>query len=382
MDLTVPLCHPLDQESPLNPHDTSIKPMIQAALGFKPDRYPIWFMRQAGRYLPEYREVRAKVDFVTLCQSPELTAEVTLQPLRRYDLDAAIIFSDILIPCVGMGQTLTFDKGEGPILNAPIRQESDLLRLKRPNASRDLGYVGEGIAKTKLSLRPDQTMIGFAGAPFTVASYMIEGGSSKTFTEVKKLMLLQRPTFIKLLEHITETTIDYLKMQVQAGADILMLFDTWAGQITSGDYRTYVFPQVQKITQTMRSQGVPIIYFPGQGSDRLFDLRGLEVDAISVDWRLGLTTAARILSSQGLMPTLQGNLDPQYLLASKEELQAKVGMVLHEAKIAGLLGMKGHIFNVGHGLLPHTPPESLSVVIDAVRSLERLSSPASKSQRK
>jgi uroporphyrinogen decarboxylase len=342
--------------------------LIQAALGFKPDRYPIWFMRQAGRYLPEYRAVRAKVDFVSLCKSPELTAEVTLQPLRRFDLDAAIIFSDILIPCVGMGQTLTFDKGEGPVLNPPIRSEADLMRLKLPDARKDLGFVGDGIAKTKLSLRPDQTMIGFAGAPFTVASYMIEGGSSKTFSEVKKLMLLQQQTFVNLLSHITETTIGYLKMQVQAGADIVMLFDTWAGQITSGDYRTFVFPHVQKITQALRSQGVPVIYFAGQGSDRLFDLRGLEVDVLSIDWRVGLTTASRVLAEQGLRPTLQGNLDPQYLIADESALRAMVGMVLHEAKLAKILGMKGHIFNVGHGLLPHTPPEALSTVISVLRS--------------
>jgi uroporphyrinogen decarboxylase len=348
-----------------------LKPMLQAARGQKPSRYPIWFMRQAGRYLPEYREVRSKVDFVTLCKTPALTAEVTLQPLRRYDLDAAIIFSDILIPCIAMGQTLTFDKGEGPVLTSAIRTSKDLLSLKVPQAERDLGYVGEGILNTKQKMNPNQAMIGFAGAPFTVASYMIEGSGSKTFTEVKKMLLKEQNTFKELLKMITETTVDYLLMQAHAGADIVMLFDTWAGQLTSADYRTLVFPHVQEIASKIRAQGIPFIYFPGQGSDRLFDLRGIEVDALSIDWRISLVNAARVLSEQRLWPTLQGNLDPQYLLSDPIDLEAKVQMLLNEAQTARMLGIKGHIFNVGHGLLPHTPPEALSNVIDVIRKCEK-----------
>ncbi|MCX6125565.1 MAG: hypothetical protein NTV34_12595 [Proteobacteria bacterium] len=178
----------------------TIKPLMQAATGIQPTRYPVWFMRQAGRYLPEYREVRAGHDFVTMCKRPELAAEVTWQPLRRYDLDAAIIFSDILIPCTGMGQELTFDKGHGPQLAAPVRSLADVNRLRRADAQKDLGFVGDAISLTKTKMRPEQTMIGFAGAPFTVASYMIEGQGSKEFTEVKKLIFTAPGVMSALLE--------------------------------------------------------------------------------------------------------------------------------------------------------------------------------------
>ncbi|MBM4251100.1 MAG: uroporphyrinogen decarboxylase [Deltaproteobacteria bacterium] len=345
--------------------NSTVKPLVAAARGLTPTRQPIWFMRQAGRYLPEYREVRSKVAFVDLCRSPELAAEVTLQPLRRYDLDAAIIFSDILIPCTAMGQTLTFDKGEGPVLSQPVRSATDLGRLKRADAVRDLGYVGEAIAKTKAGLRSDQTMIGFAGAPFTVASYMIEGGGSKTFTEVKRLLFREPAVFAGLLDLIADVTCDYLAMQVKSGADALMLFDTWAGQLTGFDYRNLVFPVTNKVTAYARTLGVPVTYFPGQGTDRMFNLAGLDVDVISVDWRTTLTAASKTLRDVGLDVAVQGNLDPQILIAPESTVRERVRRILQEARE---LKLKGHIFNVGHGLLPHTPPESLTWVIDEVRA--------------
>ena len=257
-----------------------MKPLIEAALGRRPKRQPIWFMRQAGRYLAEYRNVRSQVGFTELCQTPKLAAEVTLQPLRRYDLDAAIIFSDILIPAVAMGQDLTFDKGEGPQLSNAVRSKETLRQLRRPNAERDLAYVGEAIAKTKIHMRADQAMIGFAGAPFTVASYMIEGASSKTFTEVKRMLFTERPTFDGLIELLGDVTIDYLKMQIKAGADIVMLFDTWAAQLTSTDYLESVWPTTRRVMAEIRRSGTPVIYFPGQGSDRMADLTGAELDVI------------------------------------------------------------------------------------------------------
>jgi uroporphyrinogen decarboxylase len=342
----------------------SVKPMIQAALGHKPDRLPIWFMRQAGRYLPEYRAVRAGVDFVTMCKRPDLAAEVTWQPLRRYDLDAAIIFSDILIPAMAMGQELTFDTGHGPRLNAPVRTMADVLALKHAHASKDLGYVGDAISLTKTKLKPTQTMIGFAGAPFTVATYMIEGQGSKEFTEVKKL-IFGNPAVIKaLLDKISDVTIDYLCMQVQAGADALMLFDTWAGQVSPGVYRDLVFPATNRIlSQVKQATGVPLIYFPGQGSDRMYELAGCKADVISVDWRTRLSRAGKILKETGLDVTLQGNLDPQALLAPEAELRAMVRAMKDEGQAAA----RSHIFNVGHGLLPHIPPEALTIVIDELR---------------
>ncbi len=345
--------------------DLSLKPLVAAARGLKPSRQPVWFMRQAGRYLPEYRAVRSKVEFLELCRSPELAAEVTLQPLRRYDLDAAIIFSDILVPCTAMGQTLTFDKGEGPVLSQPVRSAADLAKLRRADAVKDLGYVGEAIAKTKMGLRSDQTMIGFAGAPFTVASYMIEGGGSKTFTEVKRLLFKEPAVFAGLLDLIGEVTCDYLAMQVKSGADALMLFDTWAGQLTGADYLRSVLPVTKRVIAYARGLGVPITYFPGQGVDRMFELSGLEVDVISVDWRTRLSSASKILRGAGLETCLQGNLDPQILIAPENTVRQRVREILAEARD---LKLKGHIFNVGHGLLPHTPPESLSWVIDELRS--------------
>lgn len=342
------------------------KPLIEAAFGRRPSRYPVWFMRQAGRYLPEYREVRAKVDFTQLCQTPALAAEVTLQPLRRYDLDAAIIFSDILIPAVGMGQTLSFDSGEGPVLTPAVRDLAGVRALRRPQAERDLGYVGEAIAKTKAGLRPEQTMIGFAGAPFTVASYMVEGGSSKNFTEIKRLLFKDPNTWKSLLDLIADTTIDYLAMQVKAGAEALMLFDTWAAQLTGDDYRSMAFPVTARVIHAARQLGVPVTYFPGHGADRLFDLQGLEADVISIDWRTRLLAAHKILSTQGLNVTLQGNLDPQALIAPEPEVRRRVRVLVDEAQRTGA---RAHIFNVGHGLLPHTPPESLTWVVDELRKM-------------
>lgn len=343
---------------------SSKKPLIQAATGEKPSRYPVWFMRQAGRYLPEYREVRAGHDFVTMCKRADLAAEVTWQPLRRYDLDAAIIFSDILIPCMGMGQELTFDKGHGPRLNAPVRSMSDLKALKTPHAEKDLGFVGEAIALTKTKLKPEQTMIGFAGAPFTVGSYMIEGQGSKEFTEVKKLLFTEPEVLKGLLEKISDVTIEYLKMQVKAGADIIMLFDTWAGQLPASIYKEVVFPVTNRILGTVKKEaGIPVIYYPGQGSDRMYELAGCTADVISVDWRTRMSRAGSILKSVGLDVTLQGNLDPQALLAPHEKIREMVRSIKAEAKDAA----RAHIFNVGHGLLPHIPPESLTVVIDELR---------------
>ncbi len=340
------------------------KPLIAAALGTMPSRYPVWFMRQAGRYLSEYREIRAHHDFVGMCRRPDLASEVTLQPLRRFDLDAAIIFSDILIPCIAMGQTLTFDKGHGPKLAAPIRSASDVKALKTVHAERDLGYVGEAISLTKSKLQPEQAMIGFAGAPFTVGSYMIEGQGSKEFTEVKRLLFSDKNAFTGLLKHIAEVTIDYLGMQISAGADIVMLFDTWAGQVSPSVYRETVFPITNLIISEVKSRwSKPVIYYPGQGSDRMYELAGCQADVISVDWRTRLSRAGQILTSTGLNVTLQGNLDPQALIADENQLRSWVRDIMAEAKTS----CRSHIFNVGHGLLPHTPPESLAIVIDELR---------------
>ncbi len=344
------------------------KPLIDAALGRQPSRYPIWFLRQAGRYLPEYRAVRANVDFVELCRNPKLAAEVTLQPLRRFDLDAAIIFSDILIPCTAMGQELSFGAGHGPHLSNPVRSREALQRLRKPDAQRELGYVGEAIAETRKGLKPEQTMIGFAGAPLTVASYMIEGEGSKTFTEVKRLRFQDPSTFQGLLQLLAEVTTDYLLMQVKAGAECLMLFDTWANQLSAEDYREFAFPAVQAVIAAVKkSSSVPVIYYPGQGSDLYYELAGVGCDVIAVDWRCRMKHAIDVLNRQmELRVSVQGNLDPQTLIGPEAMVRQKTRAILDQAQ-----GARGHIFNVGHGLLPHTPPEALQWVIQEVRAYTR-----------
>ncbi|MFW7380298.1 MAG: uroporphyrinogen decarboxylase [Oligoflexus sp.] len=343
------------------------KPLVEVALGRKSQRRPIWFLRQAGRYLPEYMAVRKDIEFTDLCQNPKLAAEVTLQPLRRYDLDASIIFSDILVPCMPMGQTLTFDKGHGPVLKQPVRSAADLKSLRIPDVEKELGYVGEAIELVKAQLQPHQTMIGFAGAPFTVASYMIEGSGSKTFTEVKKLRYLDTASFEGLLKLISEVTVEYLLMQVKAGADCLMLFDTWAGQLPAADYRQFVFPVVQNLIQQVKDRcDVPVIYYPGQGTDLFFELEGFPGDVIAVDWRTRMERAIKILDQVGLDVSVQGNLDPQVLIASEDLVRAETRRVLEGAKAA-----RGHIFNVGHGLMPHINPEAIHWVIDEVRKHDK-----------
>jgi len=341
----------------------SVKPLLEAACGRFPERLPVWFMRQAGRYLPEYMEVRKNVDFVKLCQTPELAAEVTLQPLRRYDVDASIIFSDILVTAMAMGQKLTFDTGHGPHLEPVIRSAQDLLCLKETNALKDLGYVGEAIGLVKQKLRPEQAMIGFCGAPFTVASYMVEGQGSKDYAQLKR-MIYEKPAVLrKLLDKLIETTVDYLLMQVDAGADCVMVFDSWAGNLAPDDFREWAFTPANDLLKAMQQKGIPTIYYPGQGSAQLFSLQGLAADVVSIDWRIDLLTASKILDSQGLEVALQGNLDPLALIAPEEVLRKKVRHIIEQ----GRLTKRPHIFNLGHGLLPITPPESLNIVLSEIR---------------
>jgi uroporphyrinogen decarboxylase len=343
------------------------KTLVEAAFGRPTERTPIWFLRQAGRYLPEYRAIRKDIDFVGLCKNPQLAAEVTLQPLRRYDVDAAIIFSDILIPCTAMGQHLTFDSGHGPVLDRPIRSAQDLFKLRHPNVEKELGYVGDAIVQTIKGLRPDQTMIGFAGAPFTVASYMIEGSGSKTFTEVKKLRFTQPKVFEELMELIAAVTIEYLMMQVKAGAGALMLFDTWANQMNAEDYRDLVFPHMNKIMSTVKDHwDGPLIYYPGQSMEWLFELSGFKGDVLAIDWRSRLPRSIAMIENLGLNVSVQGNLDPQTFLAPESHLRRSTRAILEAGQKA-----RGHIFNVGHGLLPHTPPEALLIAIDEVRAFDK-----------
>lgn len=341
----------------------SKKTLLQAARGERGARTPVWFLRQAGRYLPEYREVRQNFDFVELCSTPDKAAEVTLQPLKRFDLDAAIIFSDILIPCIALGQKLTFDKGHGPVLAEPVRDAATLKKLSVPsNVQSKVGYVGDAIRKAKDGLQDHQTMIGFAGAPFTVASYMIEGQGSKNYTEIKKLVYKSPEIFAETLAMVTQITKSYLEMQIDAGAEYLMLFDTWANQLPAHFYRKMVFPFVKEIVDHIKSLGVPIAYFPGQGLNMITELEGLNLDVLHIDWRVRLSTAQREMKRIGLNVTTQGNIDPQLFLANKDVIQEEVFNILNQSKDS-----RAHIFNVGHGLLPFTPIEGIQNAVEAVR---------------
>lgn len=340
------------------------KPLLMAASGIRPERYPVWFLRQAGRYLPEYQKIRSEMSFLELCRNPAKSAEVTIQPLKRFDLDAAIIFSDILIPPAHMGQTLTFDKGHGPVLRNPVRNAADLKALTLPDWEKDAPYTGEAIAATISHLNAQQTMIGFAGAPFTVASYMIEGSGTKTFSEVKKLMFSDPDVLLGLLDLLTETTVSYLEMQVKAGAEILMLFDSWAGQLFSGDYRKFILPSIQRLTNELKKLQVPIIYYPGQGSENLHEAGSLNADVFAIDWRTSLARSIEILQKQkSSFSCVQGNLDPLLLsYGSKESISDAVSRIKQEA-----LKAPAHIFNVGHGVLPTTSPELISYTISKIR---------------
>ncbi len=340
------------------------KAIVEAAWGRTPDRFPVWFLRQAGRYLPEYMQVRSKLGFVELCTTPVQAAEVTLQPLRRFDLDGAIIFSDILVTAMALGQELTFDAGHGPVLKPAIRDMQDVMNLRKDSQVQSLDFVGEAIQLVRQQLRPEQTMIGFAGAPFTVATYMIEGSGSKSFIEVKKLAWTQPQAMQALLERLTEITIRYLRMQVAAGAEYLMLFDTWANQMDPAGYQQWALPWVSRICDGLADLNVPICYYPGQGGDLLSAAATCRSEVIAVDWRVPLDRAIRTLAETRERVVVQGNLDPICLYAPETVVRQNVREVARRAAEA-----KAHIFNVGHGLTPGTPIDAINWVVDELRSL-------------
>ena len=339
--------------------------LLNVARRKKSLRYPLWFLRQAGRYLPEYQKIRGDHDFLSLCRNPELAAEITLQPLLRYDLDAAIIFSDILVIPFALGQQLSFVKNHGPHLSPPLLSTRDIQGLAWDKALGELTFVAEAIALVAGRIKPHQCLIGFAGAPFTVATYMIEGGSSKSYAETKRLLFNSKTAFGELIERLASLTYAYLEMQIAAGAQTVMVFDSWAGQLSSTDYRETILPHTKNLLEQLSSK-VPVIYFPGQGSERLYDLASLSSDiVVAVDWRVPLHRAQKILSQDDKTTrVLQGNLEPTVLVGSEQLVRSRVRQVLQEAWQA----CRGqHIFNVGHGLIPEVNPEALQWVIAEVR---------------
>jgi uroporphyrinogen decarboxylase len=324
------------------------------------DKTPVWFMRQAGRYMAEYRALRKKHSLLTLCRTPELAVEVTLQPVRALGVDAAILFSDLLLPLAPMGIPFDFVAGEGPAIEKPIRSQADVLALRRFEPREDLAMVLEAIRLLRLEL--DVPLIGFAGAPFTLASYAIEGGHSSNFGFTKSLMYREPQTWHRLAALLADVVGDYLKAQVEAGAQALQLFDSWIGALDALDYREFVFPHVRAIFEALRGTGVPVIHF-GTGTGHLLALqREAGGDVIGVDWRTPLDEGWR-LAGEGV--AVQGNLDPTLLLGPRERLLERVDDVLRRAG-----GRPGHVFNLGHGILPTTSPDSVKAVVEHVHGFD------------
>jgi uroporphyrinogen decarboxylase len=329
---------------------------LRACRGEPVDRTPLWIMRQAGRYLPEYREVRAKTTFLGLCKTAELAAEVTLQPLARYELDAGIIFSDILIPVEAMGAKLEFD--EGPYLPEKIKTQADVDKLFVPDPVKTMGFVGDAIRMVKKA-RPDIPLLGFAGAPFTLASYLIEGGGSTSYAETKKLMYTEPKLARGLLDKLAQTVAVHLLMQIEAGCDAVQIFDSWAGHLSKEDFQNFALPFIVKIVEAVKPKKVPIIVFAKGAHASLGDLAEIGADVLGVDWTTPLADARK---ATGDRVVLQGNLDPCVLLGPIERMEREVQRICNE-----MIDAKGHIFNLGHGVLPPTPPEHVAALVDAVK---------------
>jgi uroporphyrinogen decarboxylase len=319
------------------------------------DRVPVWFMRQAGRSLPEYRSIRERYSILAMCRNPEVAAEVTLQPVRRLGVDAAILFSDIVVPLQGMGVELEIEPGVGPVIEDPIRGPSDLDRLHPLEPEQDVPFVMETIAHLVGEL--DVPLIGFGGAPFTLASYLVEGGPSRTHERTKALMYSDPGSWDKLMDILSESVLTYLRAQVAAGASALQLFDSWVGHLTPADYERSVLPAVERIFDGLADTGVPRIHF-GVGTGELLSLMNRAgADVMGIDWRVPLNAAR---SRLGDRVALQGNLDPAACLAPLAVLKQKAAEVLQQG------GGRGHIFNLGHGVLPETDPGRLERLVEMV----------------
>ncbi|MGB9712113.1 MAG: uroporphyrinogen decarboxylase [Dissulfurimicrobium sp.] len=333
---------------------------LKACKGEKTRPIPVWVMRQAGRYLPDYQRVRGGMDFLTLCKTPRLAADVTLQPVDILGMDAAILFSDILIPAEAMGINLVFSEGKGPILSPPVRTERDISALRNIDPAADTPFVLETIAILRDELKDKVPLIGFAGAPFTLATYMIEGGSSKNFLHTKKMMFSAPELFHRLMALLTDVTMAYLLGQIGAGAQAVQVFDTWAGVLSRTDYKAFVLPYVKQIFTGIKKAGVPGIYFVLDGCHLLEETADAGADVIGLDWRTEIKDAVFRLGDV----SIQGNLDPCSLFLPENFLREKVRSILEQGTLA-----KSHIFNLGHGVLPEIPYEKVRLLVELVHEL-------------
>ncbi|MGH9870691.1 MAG: uroporphyrinogen decarboxylase [Candidatus Polarisedimenticolia bacterium] len=325
------------------------------------DRTPLWIMRQAGRYLPEYREIRSRHSLLDICRTPELACEVAMQPLRRFDLDAAILFSDLLIPVLALGIRFDIVEKRGPVLPRPLTSPSDIDALPRPDLSQ-VSFVFETIRAMRQSIarlgRPIP-VIGFAGAPFTVASYLIEGEPTRAFQKTKLMMYREPRAFDRLLDRLSDLAIAHVREQVNAGARAVQIFDSWAGCLGPREYRSHVLAPTRRIFEALKGMGVPSIHFATAGESLLDPMAEAGGDVISVDWRIPLGTVRARHPDRAV----QGNLDPLALMAPPEVLRAKIRDVLSDAG-----PQPGHIFNLGHGILPDTPVEAVELLADEVHA--------------
>lgn len=332
---------------------------LKACWGEPVDRTPVWLMRQAGRYLPQYMAVRSKVTFLELCKTPELAAEVTIQPIDYLGADAAILFSDILTPVEPMGLKLDFVPG--PVFENPVRTQADVDALRIPVMEEDVPYVLETIRILRREFEGRVPLIGFGGAPFTLACYMVEGKGSKDFAQIKRMMYAAPELYAALMEKITEMDRQYLNAQIAAGAQAIQIFDTWGGIVSPMDYEKYILPYTSKLIAGLERTGVPIIHFV-KGAGTMLDLvKRAGSDVVGLDWHISLGKARNLLGTE---VAVQGNLDPTVLYAPPAHIEREVQRILDENG-----GRPGHIFNLGHGILPTVPPEHAKFMVECVHRL-------------
>jgi len=331
---------------------------VRACLRKPVDRTPVWFLRQAGRYMQEYREVRKHHTLVEICKQPALAAEVTITAAEKLGVDAAIIFADLLLPLEPMGLDFEFQAGEGPVVHRPVRTAEDVRALRTDRAG-DLAYVARAIEKVAAHFRDRLGIIGFCGAPYTLASYMIEGGGSRNYIETKKIMYGNPIAWSSLLDKLVAVLTEYCYQQVQAGADVIQIFDSWVGSLSLSDYRAYAFEASKRLVRAVQAMGVPVIYFGVETAGLLEQMAQTGADVIGLDWRQPLDLGWRAV---GHGHAVQGNLDPITLFAPLEVLEQRVKEILRAAN-----GRPGHIFNLGHGIVPATPEENVQAVVRMVR---------------
>ena len=321
---------------------------------------PVWLMRQAGRYMEEYRKLRAQYDFLELCKKPDLAAEITVTPVERLEVDAAILFADILLPLEPMGVGLEYAKGDGPVIHHPVSSRTHVEQLLEFDPEEALPFVFEAVRKSCAALNGKVPLIGFAGAPFTLASYLVEGGGSRNYLKTKKLIYSNPGAWRGLMERLSSLTTKYLNAQIAAGVEAVQIFDSWAGCLSPDDYERFVLPYTRATIKGLTS-GIPVIHFSTGTGGFVKSLRAAGGDVIGVDWRVNLDAAWDAL---GHDVGIQGNLDPAALLASPKEIRRRVSEILTRAG-----GRPGHIFNLGHGVLPETPVENVLAMVEAVHEL-------------